>query len=132
MPGATPKDLPTQAEVEREQRMLNGEGAFFVKKGCFICHSVDSLGIENSAKIGPDLSEAVTDVQSRFGRTLEDFLKAPSGTMSVVLATQIPLTDDEKREAVERLKIAYQRKQEGAKPGASPTPAASPSPNAKK
>jgi cytochrome c2 len=122
LPGAAPKDVPTVEEIAKEKRMLEGEGAFFVKKGCFICHSVDSLGIENSAKIGPDLSEAVTDVQSRFGRTLEDFLKAPTGTMAVVLATQIQLTDDERREAVERLKIAYQRKQEGAKPSASPTP----------
>jgi len=80
------------------------------------------LGITNTAKIGPDLSEAVTDVQSRFGRTLEDFLNKPTGTMAVVLATQIQLTEAEKREAIERLKIAYQRKQEVAKPGASPTP----------
>jgi cytochrome c2 len=112
IPGATPKDLPTEAQLEKERQMLSGEGAFFVKKGCFICHSVDSLGIETAAKIGPDLSNAVTDVQSRFGRTLEDFLKAPTGTMSVVLATQIQLTDEEKKEAVEKLKIAYQRLQE--------------------
>jgi hypothetical protein len=92
--------------------MLAGEGAFFVKKGCFICHSVNSLGIDTAAKIGPDLSNAVTDVQSRFGRTLEDFLMAPTGTMSVVLSTQIQLTDEEKREAVEKLKIAFQRLQE--------------------
>jgi hypothetical protein len=51
-------------------------------------------------------------VQSRFGRTLEDFLKNPTGTMSVVLSTQIQLTDEERREAVEKLKTAYQRKQE--------------------
>jgi cytochrome c2 len=112
IPGATPKDRSTEAELEKERQMLAGEGAFFVKKGCFTCHSVNSLGIEAASKIGPDLSDAVTDVQSRFGRTLEDFLKAPTGTMSVVLATQIPLTDEEKKEAVEKLKIAYQRKQE--------------------
>ncbi len=112
IPGATPKDLPTEAELEKERQMLAGEGAFFVKKGCFICHSVNSLGIDTAAKIGPDLSEAVTDVQSRFGRTLEDFLKNPTGTMSVVLSTQIQLTDEEKREAIERLKTAYQRRQE--------------------
>jgi cytochrome c2 len=127
LPGATPVDRPTEAELAKERQMLSGEGAFFVKKGCFICHSVDSLGIENTAKIGPDLSIAVTDVQSRFGRTLEDFLKAPTGTMAVVLSTQIQLTDEEKREAVERLKIAYQRKQEqAAKPAASPAPSPSP------
>jgi cytochrome c2 len=112
IPGATPKDLPTEAELEKERQMMTGEGAFFVKKGCFICHSVNSLGIDTAAKIGPDLSDAVTDVQSRFGRTLEDFLKNPTGTMSVVLSTQIQLTDEEKREAVEKLKTAYQRKQE--------------------
>ncbi|HEX5085529.1 MAG TPA: c-type cytochrome [Blastocatellia bacterium] len=112
IPGATPKDRPTEAELEKERQMLAGEGAFFVKKGCFICHSVNSLGIDTAAKIGPDLSDAVADVQSRFGRTLEDFLKNPTGTMSVVLSTQIQLTDEEKREAVEKLKTAYQRKQE--------------------
>jgi cbb3-type cytochrome oxidase cytochrome c subunit len=110
--------------------MLSGEGAFFVKKGCFVCHSVETLGIESAAKIGPDLSIAVPDVQSRFGRTLEDFLKNPTGTMSVVLATQIPLTDEEKKEAVEKLKIAYQRKQEQqSQPQKTPTPTPSPSPS---
>jgi cytochrome c2 len=127
IPGATPKDRPTEAELEKERQMLSGEGAFFVKKGCFVCHAVSTLGIETAAKIGPDLSDAVVDVQSRFGRTLEDFLKTPTGTMSVVLATQIPLTDEEKREAIEKLKIAYQRKQEQqSKPAASPTPTPQP------
>ncbi len=112
IPGAQPVDRPTPEEAEKERQMLTGEGAFFVKKGCFVCHSVASLGIESATKIGPDLSEAVTDVQSRFGRTLEDFLKNPTGTMAVVLATQIRLTDEERLEAIEKLKIAYQKKQE--------------------
>jgi cytochrome c2 len=129
IPGATPKDRPTEAEIEKERQMLSGEGAFFVKKGCFVCHSVNSLGIETASKIGPDLSDAVVDVQSRFGRTLEDFLKAPTGTMGVVLSTQIPLTDEDKREAIEKLKIAYQRKQEQqSKPAATPSPSPSPLP----
>ena len=112
LPGATPVDRPTPEELAKEQQMMSGEGAFFVKKGCFICHSVSTLGIESAAKIGPDLAEAVADVQSRFGRTLEDFLAAPTGTMSVVLATQIHLTDAEKQEAIQKLKIAYQKKEE--------------------
>lgn len=110
IPNAEPVDRPTPEEEQREKQMLSGEGAFFVKKGCFVCHSVDSLGIQSASKIGPDLSEAVADVQSRFGKTLEDFLANPTGTMSVVLSTQIPLTDAERREAVEKLKIAYQKK----------------------
>jgi hypothetical protein len=92
--------------------MLAGEGAFFVKKGCFICHSVSTLGIESAAKIGPDLSDAVSDVQSRFGKTLDDFLNNPTGTMAVVLSTQIQLTDEERREAIEKLRYAYQKRQE--------------------
>jgi len=110
LPGAQPVDRPTPEELEKERQMMSGEGAFFVAHRCFICHSVSTLGIESAAKIGPDLAEAVADVQSRFGRTLEDFLATPTGTMSVVLATQIQLTDAEKREAVEKLKLAYQKK----------------------
>ncbi|MCI0616977.1 c-type cytochrome [bacterium] len=116
IPGAQPVDKPTPEEEQREHQMLAGEGAFFVKKGCFVCHSVDSLGIQSAAKIGPDLSEAVTDVQSRFGKTLDDFLKNPTGTMAVVLATQIQLTEEERNEAVEKLKVAYQKKQEAKSP----------------
>ena len=66
-----------------------------------------------TADIGPDLSFAVTDVQSRFGKTLEDFLANPTGTMAVVLSTQIQLTDEERQEAVAKLKIAYEKKMSG-------------------
>jgi hypothetical protein len=66
------------------------------------------LGIESATKIGPDLANAVTDVPARFGRPLDDFLMSPTGTMSVVLATQIHLTPDERREAIAKLKIANQ------------------------
>ena len=51
-------------------------------------------------------------MQSRFGRTLEDFLKAPTGTMAVVLSTQIHLTEAERAEAIAKLKVAYQKKTE--------------------
>ena len=110
LPGAKRVDKPSPEEAEKERVMLTGEGAFFVKKTCFICHDVSTLGIESATKIGPDLANAYTDVQSRFGRTLEDFLASPTGTMSVVLATQIHLTDAEKQEAIAKLKVAYQKK----------------------
>jgi hypothetical protein len=114
IPGFKHVDVPTPEEREKERQMLEGEGAFFVRKGCFICHDVSSLGIESAAKIGPDLSIAVSDVQARFGRTLEDFLKNPTGTMAVVLSTQIHLSEDERKEAVEKLHLAFERKQKGA------------------
>ena len=120
--GVQLRDVPTQEEIEKEKRMLEGEGAFFVKNSCFICHSVSSFGIESASKIGPDLAEAVTDVQSRFGRTLDDFLMEPTGTMSVVLATQIPLTKEQRQQAIALLKVAHQRKLEQQNTTASPSP----------
>lgn len=108
-PGAILRDVPTAEEAERERLMREGPGKFFVEKTCFICHDVSSLGIESATKIGPDLALAVEDAPRRFGRTLGDFMQNPSGTMSVVLAKQIPLTPEERREAVRLLEIAYQR-----------------------
>jgi cytochrome c2 len=113
MPGVyIPEPQRTPEEMAKEQQMLTGEGAFFVKKTCFICHDVSSFGIESATKIGPDLAMAYSDVQSRFGRTLEDFLKAPTGTMAVVLSTQIHLTETEREEAIAKLRVAYQKKTE--------------------
>jgi cytochrome c2 len=123
IPGVQLRDVPTPEEVEAEQRMLQGEGAFFVKKGCFTCHAVTSLGIESASKIGPDLSIAVTDTQSRFGRPVDDFIMNPTGTMAVVLSTQIPLTQEERLEAIRLLKLAYQRHQEKLGQTAAATPA---------
>ena len=104
------RDVPSAEEKEKEDRMSKGPGAFFVKKGCFVCHSVSTLGIEAAAEIGPDLAVAVTDVQSRFGRTLDDFLAKPTGTMDVVLSTMITLSVEERNEAIEKLRHAYELK----------------------
>ncbi len=106
------RDIPTAAELEKEETMLRGPGALFVQKNCFVCHSVSTLGIEAASQIGPDLALAVEDVQSRFGRTLEDFLSRPTGTMDVVLSTMITLTDEERSEVIEKLRHAYELKQQ--------------------
>jgi len=108
-PGAILRDVPTAEEAEREREMREGPGRFFVEKTCFICHDVSSLGIESATKIGPDLALAVEDAPRRFGRTLDDFLQNPSGTMAVVLSKQIELSPEERREAVRLLKIAHER-----------------------
>jgi mono/diheme cytochrome c family protein len=112
IPNHNVRDIPTPAELEKEKRMSEGPGAFFVKKNCFVCHSVSTLEIEAAAQIGPDLALAVEDVQSRFGRTLDDFLARPTGTMEVVLSTMITLTDEERREAIEKLRYAYELKKQ--------------------
>lgn len=113
------RDVPSKEELEKEERMLRGPGAFFVQKNCFVCHSVSTLGIEAAAQIGPDLALAVEDVQSRFGRTLDDFLARPTGTMQVVLSTMITLTDEERATAVEKLRLAYELKQKQESEGTS-------------
>jgi hypothetical protein len=123
LPGAPRTDPQTPQEKEEEQRMATGPGAWFVKTGCFVCHNVSSLGVKSPAQIGPDLSIAVEDVQSRFGRTLDDFLAAPTGTMSVVLSRQIILTPEEKKVAVQKLREAFaeHEKQKAAEKASAPS-----------
>jgi hypothetical protein len=108
LPGVETGDRPTPEELEQERKMLEGEGAIFVNRQCFICHSISSMDVYSPANIGPDLSRAVEDVRSRFGRELEDFLLNPTGTMFVVLEKQIILNREERRELVEKLKRAYE------------------------
>lgn len=134
-PGFKLAESQTPEEAEKEKQMLTGEGSFFVRKGCFACHSISAFDIKSAADIGPDLSFAVADVQSRFGKTLEDFLASPTGTMAVVLSTQIQLTDQERQEAVAKLKSAYEKKlsaQAQAADRALQNATAKPSPSPKK
>jgi cytochrome c2 len=105
--GAPQTDPVNAEEAAAEQRMKTGPGAWFVQTGCFVCHSIAVLGVKSPAQIGPDLSNAVEDVQSRFGRTIDDFLASPTGTMSVVLSRQIVLTPEQKATAIQKLREAF-------------------------
>jgi mono/diheme cytochrome c family protein len=107
VPGTPRTDPMTADERAAEDAMKAGPGAWFVKTGCFVCHSIAALGVKSPAQIGPDLSTAVEDVQSRFGRTIDDFLASPTGTMSVVLSRQIILTPEEKAMAIQKLREAF-------------------------
>ena len=86
--GAPRTDVPTPEQAAEEERMRTGPGAWFVETGCATCHSIQ-------------------DVQSRFGRTIDDFLREPTGTMSVVLSRQIILTPEQKAIAVQKLREAF-------------------------
>ena len=110
-------DVPTPEELERERRMREGEGAFFVDKGCFVCHSVSAFGVESAAAIGPDLSEAAENVPRKVGKTIDQFFLEPIGTMSAVLGGQIFLTDAEKQRVVELLKLANKKAKKQQKTG---------------
>jgi hypothetical protein len=117
--GAPRTDTPTPEQAAAEERMRTGPGGWFVQTGCFVCHSIAVLGVKSAAQIGPDLSNAVEDVQSRFGRTIDDFLRDPSGTMAVVLSRQIILTPEQKAVAIGKLREAFaeyqKQKAQGAK-----------------
>jgi hypothetical protein len=86
-------------------------GEWFKQTGCTDCHSISAYRMWNIAAQGPDLSLAVEDVPKRFGRSLEDFLHAPTGTMAMVLSSRIPLTADDRNVAIARLHDAYRRHQ---------------------
>jgi cytochrome c2 len=113
--GAPRRDTQTPEQVAAEERMRTGPGGWFVQTGCFVCHSISVLGVRSAANIGPDLSNAVEDVQARFGRTIDDFLREPTGTMSVVLSRQIILSPEQKAVAIGKLREAfaeYQKQQQ--------------------
>ncbi|HLN93185.1 MAG TPA: hypothetical protein VK389_04930, partial [Thermoanaerobaculia bacterium] len=126
--GVPRTDPQTPAEVADEERMKTGPGAWFVKTGCFVCHSISSLGVKSPAQIGPDLSIAVEDTQKRFGRTVDDFFMNPTGTMSVVLSRQIVLTPAEKQVAIGKLREAFaeHQKQKAAAPQGTPAGTSTP------
>lgn len=78
-----------------------------MQTGCTACHSVTVYGLWNPAVSAPDLSLAVVDVPKRFGRSLEDFLHAPTGTMAMVLSTRIQLDAGQRDLAIAKLKEAF-------------------------
>jgi cbb3-type cytochrome oxidase cytochrome c subunit len=123
--GVPHTDPQTVDEKAAEDAMRTGPGGWFVKTGCFVCHSISVFGVKSPAQIGPDLSIAVEDVQSRFGRTIDDFLAAPTGTMSVVLSRQIILSPEQKAIAIEKLREAFKEYQRQKSANSPVTPAGS-------
>jgi hypothetical protein len=91
------------------------DGSFFMQKGCVQCHSVSSLGVVSQNNTGPDLALAVEDAPQRFGKSLDMFWNNPTGTMQMVLASQIKLTPEEKSEALDLMKAAYEMKKNSGK-----------------
>jgi len=107
MPGIELRDEATPEEIARERRMREGDGAFFVENSCFVCHSLEAFDIKSPTDKGPDLSWAPDDVRARFGKTVEEFLFDPTGTMKIILESQILLSDEQKWEAVGKIMKAY-------------------------
>jgi cytochrome c2 len=106
-PGFEMKDELTEEEIEKNRKMREGDGAFFVEHNCFVCHSIKAFDIESPTEKGPDLSFAPDDVRVRFNKTVEEFLFNPTGTMKIILESQIVLTDEQKWEAIDKITKAY-------------------------
>ena len=97
----------TPEQIADIERVWDGPGQWFVRTGCFACHPVSVYGVKSLSPVGPDLAMAVNDVQSRFGRTLEDFWKEPQGTMQMVLTQLIVLSPEQKATALIELHKAF-------------------------
>ena len=108
MLGRTPRaDTVPEIDPADHEKMAAGPGAWFVRTGCSRCHDVAALGVRSPTPIGPDLSTAADDTVRRFNMPVDQFLRAPVGTMRAVLARQIMLSAEQQAEAVRQLNAAY-------------------------
>ncbi|MCP4567442.1 MAG: hypothetical protein GY841_07670 [FCB group bacterium] len=105
IPGFVRKEMLYAHEDERREELLSGDGAFFIEKGCFGCHSVQAYGIKSPTEKGPDLTFAVDDVHVRFRQSLQEFIFDPSqsGTMSIIFSSKVILSDEEKWQLIDIL-----------------------------
>lgn len=101
--------------ASQEAAPSDPRAALFVQKGCPQCHSISALGVKSPAEIGPDLTYAYSDVQSRFNMKLEEFLHNPTGTMQVVLSSQIKLSPEERDSVIHILKALHEEAEDAKK-----------------
>ena len=113
--GAPRTDPRRRRGTKAEEEMKTGPGAWFVQTGCFVCHSISALGVKSPAQIGPDLSTAVEDVQSRFGMTHRRLPREPDRhDVGRALAPDHP--DPEQKEvAIQKLREAFAEHQRAAR-----------------
>ena len=111
--GSPPAASPSAAAAPASS---DPRAAIFVEKGCPQCHSISALGVKSPAELGPDLTFAYSDVQSRFNMKLEEFLKNPTGTMQVVLSSQIKLSPEELDSVIDILTELHEDAEDAAEP----------------
>lgn len=99
---APARQLSPAIGPQSEAALAEPKAQIFLEKGCPQCHAINALGVTSPSNAGPDLTTAVADVQSRFNTTLEEFLQNPTGTMQIVLSSQIQLSPAE-RDSIVRL-----------------------------
>lgn len=80
-----------------------GEDIFYVL-GCVKCHNIKALNIKGG-HVGPDLSNAYSNVKKIYRENVNNFLKNPSGTMYFVLMFN-HLNKEDRKIIVKELKKA--------------------------
>jgi len=119
IPGFKQEEELRPEEFAKREELLSGDGAFFIKKGCFGCHSIQAFGIKSPTEKGPDLTFAIDDVRVRFNQTLQEFIFDPSqsGTMSIIFSSKVILTDQEKLDLIDILtkaNLEHKKNQQGS------------------
>lgn len=88
---------------QSEAALRDPRAQIFLTKGCPQCHSISELAVVSPTNAGPDLALAVMDVRTRFNTSLGEFLNKPTGTMQIVLSSQIALSPVERDSVVKLL-----------------------------
>lgn len=95
-----------EKEVEStETATATGEENILQSKGCIGCHAVEGLDLQGGAT-GPDLSQAVNNVEGKHGKPLDEFLKEPTSAVMASVIGGSPLTDEEITKIIEELEKA--------------------------
>jgi len=96
------KDTAATTASVSEDNILNN-------RGCLGCHSVEALSLKGGA-VGPDLSQAFVNVEGKHGKSIDEFLKAPTSAVMSGVIGKNPLTDDERNQVLDLLKQASEVK----------------------
>lgn len=96
------KDTAATTASVSEDNILNN-------RGCLGCHSVEALNLKGGA-VGPDLSQAFVNVEGKHGKSIDEFLKAPTSAVMSGVIGKNPLTDDERKQVLDLLKQASEAK----------------------
>ena len=96
------KDTAATTASVSEDNILNN-------RGCLGCHSVEALSLKGGA-VGPDLSQAFVNVEGKHGKSIDEFLKAPTSAVMSGVIGKNPLTDDERKQVLDLLKQASEAK----------------------
>lgn len=108
-PKSEEKAVPTKTDSQGGGNIARAE-EIFTKKACVQCHRVTYYELKGG-ETGPDLSIAYTDVPDRFGRSLEDFLREPEGTMGAIIPDR--LNDEDKKILLDLIIQAHEGREAG-------------------